>query len=460
MGTTNQKKKIHEAALDNDLEAGQRSSEEMEKAPESPIVDFKPVGFQDIPEENELPENLVTGRMYIFSALSSLEEIMGVLCTAFGVSPEGQKDTLELHNGDMAIHVSVACESEGEGAKKFIGEQIQGTWTHFYEVKTGAVDVKTNLLYQIGWSTAFLLVEYAFIPDEDLDKKVDIEDMFVQTLDNLEGVMLIQDEEDQIFCQGEYGERLLVLSDTGGSAFRRYLPYQAAVLKAGGSISQEQYDRRMRSRNVLEEQCIYVPAAYPVIERAKDISCPSSEDIAKRAVALLCVSVYSEFLLSREGSPEKAQEFVEDIIDRYDAREFFSPKEWAYLSNPETTKQEKVNFAWQYENLLVMEWALGLVDKLDFPDHICDVAQVVGMIRDCDSIEEIVKKAKPRTPKELLDASDLIFCLDWACVNARIYKLPAPAGMEGGVVAERHKSLNWLTGYGDAAPWDEVRTDT
>lgn len=52
-------------------------------------------------------------------------------------------------------------------------------------------------------------------------------------------------------------------------------------------------------------------------------------------------------------------------------------------------------------------WALGFVEDLFFPDHICDV--------------------------------------------------PASAGMDGGVVMERHRALNWLIS-GDE--WDEVDLST
>ncbi|MCB7514804.1 DUF4272 domain-containing protein [bacterium 210917-SL.2.15] len=66
-----------------------------------------------------------------------------------------------------------------------------------------------------------------------------------------------------------------------------------------------------------------------------------------------------------------------------------------------------MQFIWQYEPLLVLLWALGFVEDLFFPDHICDV--------------------------------------------------PASTSMDGGVVMERHRALNWLIS-GDA--WDEVDLST
>ena len=139
---------------------------------------------------------------------------------------------------------------------------MEGTCGHFYQVETGVVDVKTNLLYQIGRARSFVLVEYAFDVEDEEDiegKKTMIEDMFVSVLNDLEGIILIQNQEekeDSMFCCGENGEKLLILSDKGGSAFTRYLPYQEPDLKAGKDITQEQVDRRMRTMQMLIEMCI------------------------------------------------------------------------------------------------------------------------------------------------------------------------------------------------------------
>ena len=73
-----------------------------------------------------------------------------------------------------------------------------------------------------------------------------------------------------------------------------------------------------------------------------------------------------------------------------------------------------------------------------------------------DRQNEIIKHARAAA-EELLSAADLIYRLDWACVDARVHGLPAPAGMDGGVVMERHKALNWLITGGE---WDHVNVST
>lgn len=412
--------------------------------------------------ETAEPMERYEGKSYIFTALSSLEDVMGILCRTFGVEPEGQGDTLILRNQDMEVRVAVACASAGEKAQEFIKQQTEAAWAHFYETKTGAVDVKTNLLYQLERTRGFVLVEYSFEAEDIQDKKSIVEDMFIVTLDELAAVFLISDPEegeDGFYCCGEDGERLLILSDKGGSAFRRYLPFQGPIAKPGKDITQEQADRRMRTVEVLEEKGIYVPEGYPVIEPAAKVTCRSYEEIAKRAMALMGVSIYSECLAGERKSMEDAQNFLLDFLDKYDTQDYFSPKEWDYIHNTKPDEKECRAFSWQYEDLFTLAWALGLVDKLDFPDHFCDTSLPVLALRECTSISKILAKSRPKSPRELLDACDLICCLDQACIYARQHRLPAPAGMKSGVVRERHRALNWLTGYGNSAPWDEVKTD-
>ena len=105
-----------------------------------------------------------------------------------------------------------------------------------------------------------------------------------------------------------------------------------------------------------------------------------------------------------------------------------------------------------------MEWRLGLIDgPLDFPDHFCAVAEAAQLLTAFHSMEGDPGGGEARSAKELLDACDMIFCLDWACTDTRMRDLPAPAGMDGGVVFERHKALNWLVGAGEKADWTMCR---
>ncbi len=111
------------------------------------------------------------------------------------------------------------------------------------------------------------------------------------------------------------------------------------------------------------------------------------------------------------------------------------------LDNPDSAQKEQIQYAWQYENLLVMEGALGLTEELPYPDKICDVPETVRIMRSFESLDALEQGASPRPYSELLDAADLIYHLDWACVDARVMGMPAPSGVDSGVVMERHHTV-------------------
>ncbi len=222
----------------------------------------------------------------------------------------------------------------------------------------------------------------------------------------------------------------------------------------------ERNERKARSMAIVAERDIYVMAQLPLIEAESEAAFQTTEEIARRGVALMVLALYSESMLNPEVgyTVEEAKVYINQIIKQYGIEDDFSPAEKAYLENSNPTEMEMINYSWQYENLGVMLWALGLMDELPFPDTIVDVGLAVQRVNQFETIDEMVAGTTPKTPAEILDAADLIYRLDWACVEARINGKEAPGNLDSGVVMERHKSLNWLIRRGE--DWDEIDIST
>ena len=84
---------------------------------------------------------------------------------------------------------------------------------------------------------------------------------------------------------------------------------------------------------------------------------------------------------------------------------------------------------------------------------------MVRNLREFKSVADMCENTVIRSKKEILDKADLIYRMDWAAVDARIHGMQGPAGLEHGVVQERHKTLNWMICFDDAE-WDDVSTPT
>lgn len=214
-------------------------------------------------------------------------------------------------------------------------------------------------------------------------------------------------------------------------------------------MSGEVQARKDRSIAILKFEGVPFIEHLPLTETEAGPMRRTTEQVATRAMALCIVAVKGEGL---------EQEIIDKLIEEYKLASAFTPKEKEFINNPTPTQHDRVQFAWRYECYWVMLWALGYIDKLERPDKICNVKLAVSFLRE-NGRDGFLKKANLRSQSEILDAADLIYRYHWAVVDARVNNRDAPAGLEGGIVMERHYALNWLIGYMDQE-WDDVSTET
>jgi hypothetical protein len=214
-------------------------------------------------------------------------------------------------------------------------------------------------------------------------------------------------------------------------------------------IMDESAARKARSEAILAREEVPFIAHLPMLETVAQTRFRSTEAAADRAICLLLVS----------GMGETGDyNLMHPFIDEWSARPHLSPAERAFLDSREPTQHDRVQFSWRYEGLSALVWSLGFPHEIGRPDHIADVGALVGMMRDLGP-DRFRANARLRDGAEILDVLDLTYRYHWAVVDARLNGRQAPAGLDGGVVMERHYALNWLTSYGDQ-DWDDVSTDT
>ena len=392
--------------------------------------------------------------LYILCQEGDSNAILRAFDAVFGTSiADGGVNNGVLQNGDLSIQVVAYGQDLGKECGEFIAKQADGVCGHFAQAETEKVDVKINVLHQLTGSKGFVNLNCTYPAGRPGQLEEMIYPPLFEVLPKVRGLLLV-DQASALL--GEEGK--LVFSDKGESQLEWFMPYERPL--PGYFFEGAPADalrRRNENLEAIRARHIHVTEWLPLIASEAEASLRTAEEIAGRAAALLIVALYSEYLLSEEADVEKAREFIRPVVDCYGAERYFSPAEQAYLDDDDSTEQDRIQFVWQYEPLFVMLWALGYEEELFFPDHICDVPGVTRTMHEHDSIEKLLKGAKLRSVGELLDAADMIFRLDWACVDTRIHGLPAPAGMDGGVVMERHKALNWLICGDD---WDEVDIST
>ncbi|MBX5000793.1 DUF4272 domain-containing protein [Rhizobium lentis] len=222
------------------------------------------------------------------------------------------------------------------------------------------------------------------------------------------------------------------------------LPVQAVSQPAD-----EAQARKARSIAQLQSEGVPTIDHLPTIAPENESTRRKTMAVVQRTIALAIVAVKGE-----AGDHAMGQ----TLIRQFSAEGFFTPKEQAFMDDPDPSDQDRTNFTWRYEGVHVMLWALGIVPDLERPDHICDVPSIANTLRELGT-DGLMRRARLRPQAELLDAADLIYRYDWAAVNARLKGEEPPGGLDRGVVYERHYALNWLIGYMDQ-DWDDISTDT
>lgn len=217
------------------------------------------------------------------------------------------------------------------------------------------------------------------------------------------------------------------------------------------TATKDQIERRLKSEEFCKSKNIpvYKNPNSLFVEPENNVTIRTKDEVVDRAIALCYLELKSE------NADKNA---LADFAKKYNVMAKLTPKEKIFALAENPTEQQMTDANWRAESYHVMLWALGYVDNLKYANEMCNVGEDVKHLFS-KTEQEFREKAKLRTKTEILDQADLILRLDWACVSARVKNEPAPSGLDGSVVYERHYSLNWLTHFQNQ-DWDVVTTDT
>lgn len=178
----------------------------------------------------------------------------------------------------------------------------------------------------------------------------------------------------------------------------------------------------------------------------------SPQEIAQRALALAAVWCLAMGSL---------REDVLGWIDDHNLREILSPDELKFVDTERPTEKQRVYFSWNAERIIVLLWALNLIEKLPDADRQCDTRVFKRCLPPLSeqSVEQFVWQATSRSDDELIQEGERIFDLHWQARDAQIHNRSPKEAVDIEIIQERHHAINWVTGYG-GMDWDDVATDT
>ena len=216
-----------------------------------------------------------------------------------------------------------------------------------------------------------------------------------------------------------------------------------------GKLSPDQRERKLANEEVVRQMNVKVNRFLPAKESNENTNIRSPKEIANRVAVMSVINGFcSNFM-----TPDQ----VIAILKEKQLWDQVTPKEIDLLTNP--TDEKKNHETWKCEGIWTLLWALGIIDDLGSSAKLCDLGDVPQErypLHDPSGFVESISSS--RTKDEILDAADLYYRLDWACVNVRVNGHQMTA-INPGLVYERHYALNWLINY-MGQDWDDVSTDT
>lgn len=176
--------------------------------------------------------------------------------------------------------------------------------------------------------------------------------------------------------------------------------------------------------------------------------CRSTLDITDRLLCLYAV-VASSYGFPKERALLWLQR--EGVVGA------LSRKEHEYLFRKNEENQDMI-IQWQVEALWALAWCIGCHQNLDFGDSCSDsFIQILPDIAKDTPTKEFRRGLRLRKVSEIVQKTDLAYCLHWAIREAELKGLKTPGKVPSNVVVERRRALEWVIGQDG---WDELQLDT
>jgi len=211
-------------------------------------------------------------------------------------------------------------------------------------------------------------------------------------------------------------------------------------------------DRKTTSELMLSALGIPINEQLPTIEEENEVELHSPEDVLRRLIALWAV-VDKAFLCTKSETT--------NYIVSNELQTWLSNIELAFLLDKKSTKRDGIHFSWQLETLYFIAWCAGLLECPEVPNDESSVKSILALFPTGIEQPHRLRTAIRLRPKsEILDRADLLYRLHWAVRDAKGSGSGTLPGINGGVIQEWHRAVNWMIRYDGEDDWDQIGTDT
>lgn len=342
----------------------------------------------------------------------------------------------------------VFCNVHGDA--EYVQQQINGMTGFFMQAPVENKDVKYAAIKQIQLFKYISSVTLFF--DDNKDRTQGLYS-FLFHIAELAGAYMLTGDMRLIDSEN----RTLIGKD-GSTDFDEYYPMSDKSVVP--QIKEDECDKERWERSL----AVLRKLGLPYIEQKEvsiaenDCEIKSKEDIIHRLACVFTASACADTCInSPEDAPNDVVNFRNLFEKNFNISQYVSNYEKRYIDDPFNHDKYHSTHTWRYECCYVMLWALGLVDA-DLPSQCCDAGEICNLMFHTN-FDDLCAKANMRSKEEILDKLDLVYRINWACVEARI-KHQEVNVVDPTVTYFWHYALNWIAGVDGIKDWDKIQPNT
>ena len=210
--------------------------------------------------------------------------------------------------------------------------------------------------------------------------------------------------------------------------------------------------RKIASESQLQSLGVPINPHLPMIESEDEVELRTPNEVLRRLIALWAV-VDKAYL----GSKSKSTSY----IVTHEIQPWLSNVERAFLFDDQPEERDIIHFSWQLEAFYFIAWCAGLLECSEVPTNESSVKPILDLFPiGAEQPDRLSAAIRLRGKSEVLDRADILYRLHWSVRNAKLLGSGALEGIDGGVVQEWHRAVNWMIRYDLEDDWDHVGTDT
>ncbi len=137
--------------------------------------------------------------------------------------------------------------------------------------------------------------------------------------------------------------------------------------------------------------------------------------------------------------------------------ESLNSSEKKLLKQSELSEKEKNVVSWKQESLLMLGWALGLVEPPSIHGE-CILGPLFNKIPPEVEAKHFLNEMTLVSPIRIVEMLDIYYCLHAALEHPELWSIEIPKSLKIQCVTERRRSLEWI--LDSSTSWDDISLDT